>query len=594
MSTITNRTFYNFSTDRKLSDNVLLSLNLKFCPRPPDTTDKVVFQEIKTLARRLHIHEHFRQLPMQPNDGYDARLVPRPKASTLWRPDAHPAVLEFHAKLADFAASVLRAAPLCRTLPDKTAQRLIHLQHRGDIIFTASDKNLGITALDTTHYHKLVMEHLSNTLVYCKIAQSDWPNTLTRLHQQHRSLWAQLAAMPAMPYHLTYLRQPLTMLPKFHILPKIHKTGQLKGRPIVGAPAWYTTKWAKWLSLRLQQLSQPWRITNSTQLVQTLENMHVDDNTILFTMDVESLYTMMHADRLISIIKQSTNNDMLLVNVLEFICANNYFTYNDQIYQQVDGIAMGSNASVELADLYLTFGFDDIINTGRATGQHSFTVKTWRYIDDVFGMFTGTLDQFHTFTAWCNQLIDNIRLTAVTSTHSVPFLDLTIYIANNTLAVRPFQKPMNTYLYLPHFSCHPPHTFASFVTAELKRFVRNSTTAEDFVAIRTAFRQRLRHRGYDKYWLDKVFAHITHSDRARLLQPPSPPSTPLRIMPFVLPFSRRSAVTQIARHAQTLNTLVPTTRIVTAWRRPPNIATLLCRSSLSKAQQRALADAGVC
>ena len=49
----------------------------------------------------------------------------------------------------------------------------------------------------------------------------------------------------------------------------------------------------------------------------------------------------------------SRTRDPMLVEILEFICNNNYFIYGQDIYKQNNGIAMGTNVAVRCANLYL-------------------------------------------------------------------------------------------------------------------------------------------------------------------------------------------------------------------------------------------------
>jgi hypothetical protein len=46
------------------------------------------------------------------------------------------------------------------------------------------------------------------------------------------------------------------------------------------------------------------------------------------------------------------------LHLIHFICDNDFFTYNDTIFKQQDGLAMGTNSAVNLANHYLLMLID--------------------------------------------------------------------------------------------------------------------------------------------------------------------------------------------------------------------------------------------
>jgi hypothetical protein len=98
-------------------------------------------------------------------------------------------------------------------------------------------------------------------------------------------------------------------LPAFHGLPKLHKAGILKLRPIVGVTSWVTTNPSKLLSHILhQELAKSRHIDtilrDSKELANQLDTLQLPDNCILFTMDATSLYTNMSPDLVITTLNE--------------------------------------------------------------------------------------------------------------------------------------------------------------------------------------------------------------------------------------------------------------------------------------------------
>ncbi|ORY76579.1 hypothetical protein BCR35DRAFT_256241, partial [Leucosporidium creatinivorum] len=81
-----------------------------------------------------------------------------------------------------------------------------------------------------------------------------------------------------------------------------------------------------------------------------------------------------------------------------------------------------------------------------------------------------------------------------------------------------YQKPMNSYQYIPWLSFHPVWVKASFVHGVLLAYVRSSSRYDDFLGSRLKFYYRLRARGYPPRWLNKQFFLVDwHRDRASTL-----------------------------------------------------------------------------
>ena len=129
-----------------------------------------------------------------------------------------------------------------------------------------------------------------------------------------------------------------------------------------------------------------------------------------------------------------------------------------------------------------------------------------RYIDDTFGLFTGTRAQFTSFVTYFNELCPSINLTYTFSHTTANLLDITIFkgplfTTTSILDTRPFEKPLNNYLYVPATSGHTLATKRGFIKGEAIRYARFSS---DFAYYRTALfnlRKRLNARGYSNEFI---------------------------------------------------------------------------------------------
>ena len=139
-------------------------------------------------------------------------------------------------------------------------------------------------------------------------------------------------------------------------LPNTHKR-QLAMRPILSATGTYNYKLAKWLAEKLKPLSvNDHTINDVFSFVDALHDMEVDDHSILVSYDVTSLFTNVPVDETIQILAEKAFKDDWfkhnqhnlnitksdLVELLNIATKNQLFQFEGSLYEQIDGVAMGS------------------------------------------------------------------------------------------------------------------------------------------------------------------------------------------------------------------------------------------------------------
>jgi hypothetical protein len=264
--------------------------------------------------------------------------------------------------------------------------------------------------------------------------------------------------------------------------------------------------------------------------------------------------------------------------MLKFILNNNYFEYADIIYQQKEGIAMGTNAAPTLANYYLDQLIDhEIINQDK-------TRNYYRYIDDIFFTWTGTTEELSHFAEGINNTVPNLKFTYKTSRDRIEFLDLNIITNHKTnrLEFYTFQKALNKYSYITTHSIHPESTIKRCIKGELIRYRRNSSNSFYFNHTKQLFKQRLLERGYRNNFIMPIFNSITYFS-----EPSTSISNDIKI-PFILPFSKHSKSKEVRQNIKSLENelaiILPGSRIITAYSKRKNIGQILTRSKISKEQ----------
>jgi hypothetical protein len=92
-----------------------------------------------------------------------------------------------------------------------------------------------------------------------------------------------------------------------------------------------------------------------------LSNLHLDDNLVLISIDVISLFTNIPLDLAIESVSKRWNFISTECNIpkdefiraVSFVLNSTFFTFDNQIYKQTFGTPMGSPLSPVIADLVL-------------------------------------------------------------------------------------------------------------------------------------------------------------------------------------------------------------------------------------------------
>ena len=238
-------------------------------------------------------------------------------------------------------------------------------------------------------------------------------------------------------------------LPCLYLLPKIHKANN-PGRPIISACGSPTEKISAFVVHTLKPLVQslPSHVKDTAHFLNLLSTMMVPNDHIMMTIDVSSLYTNIPHNEGIDACKQHLLNrtleeppTWLITSLLRFILTLNYFEFNGGIYHQVSGTKMGTKMAPNYANLFMGELETKLLNL--------YPVKPliWlRYIDDIFCILSGSVENGTQFLEFFNHQHDTIKFTADISTTDIHILDVTVQrLDTGHLTTTLYRKPTNTY-----------------------------------------------------------------------------------------------------------------------------------------------------
>lgn len=83
----------------------------------------------------------------------------------------------------------------------------------------------------------------------------------------------------------------------------------------------------------------------------------------------------------------------------------------------------------------------------------------WKYIDDIFIIWTHGPDKLQTFIDFLSKQHPTKQFTADNKNHlKISYLDVTVSLDNGKILTDLYVKPTDTHQYLFNSSCHPKHT----------------------------------------------------------------------------------------------------------------------------------------
>jgi hypothetical protein len=302
----------------------------------------------------------------------------------------------------------------------------------------------------------------------------------------------------------------------------MHKT-PIEARPIVSCINTSTYYTSKYLDSLLQPIvNKLSSVVQSTQdTLRKLLQLTPQPNYILLSADVRSLYPSIPHEYGLKAVKSVLewfNFDIykvdFVIDLLHWVLTSNYLTFNEEVYHQISGTAMGTPVAVCYANIVLYY----LEQSCLALAPPLYL----RYIDDIFAVCANQQQALQIVTQF-NCQCPNIQLDAIVISTSVNFLDLTISFDNNYSKIKTklYQKPTNKYLYIPPTSSHHKHILINMITNELKRYRLYNSDDIDFSNQVHLFNQRLLARGYNSSFLNPLFNSIPSRDSLiyKLLQP---------------------------------------------------------------------------
>ncbi|KAM4038358.1 uncharacterized protein ACNLHF_016669 [Anomaloglossus baeobatrachus] len=335
---------------------------------------------------------------------------------------------------------------------------ITNLEQNNNIVIKPSDKGGNIVLLDRETYVQMCAQLLRDQRAYERLKENPTPTYSLQL-KRILDIAQQDNLISTSEYEFLFPRYP--KLATFYAVPKIHKgTNPIKGRPIVSGIDSLTQNCSMYIDqiLRSFVTTLPSYIRDTLDLLGKIEDITLEDNMILASIDVEALYTSIPHDK-----------------------------------------------GMEAVNYFLSM-------RGNQMEAHN------RYIDDILVIWSGSTQSFKEFVEDLNINQIGLKFTYEIGGDRLGFLD--IYIKKGLdggLETTLYRKPSATNTFLQWNSHHPESLKRGIPKGQFLRIRRNCSDKHEFDRQAGQLTRRFLDRGYPNGVIHKAYKFAAGKDRHMLL-----------------------------------------------------------------------------
>lgn len=169
----------------------------------------------------------------------------------------------------------------------------------------------------------------------------------------------------------------------------------------------------------------------------------MEEKNILVSFDVVSLFTKVPLNVALVHIRKIFPED--IANLFKHYLTTTYFSYDNKIYEQLDGVAMGSPFSPVVVGFFMEQFEQQAISTA------NYKPKIWyRYVDDTFVVWSHGREKLEEFLQHINSIHENIKFTMETENEKMElaFLDVLVTRKEGRVGHTVYRKPTHTDRYV--------------------------------------------------------------------------------------------------------------------------------------------------
>ena len=418
----------------------------------------------------------------------------------------HEVVIKELKKLADTGSveSLTSSNQKKKNFSQRHWQAVKDLRADPTIIIKPSDKGGNVVVLSKKLYEQEALRQLSDSTCYEKITKEQY-RTTERKYGDLIQKWYEKGLLDIEEF--LYLQSKNAVIPTFYHIPKIHKDSKKPpGRPIVSSKGSLLEHMSVFVDYFLfpfvQDLSS--YVRDTTDFINKIQDIPWEDGLVLVVLDVANLYTSISHEQGMSACEYFLRSRSLSLYqhnrmIMEFLCfclTENIFMFGEQLYRQKQETAMGTCFAPSYANLFVGWWEKQVAWSGRNEKYMDHVMLWCRYIDDLFLVWRGSVEEVKEYILELNNNDLNLRFTSVVSDKCIDYLDVTVLVDGESLKTILFRKPTAGNSILHGTSGHPKSLLDSIPYGELLRAKRNCTKQEDYEKVESQMLERMKKRGY--------------------------------------------------------------------------------------------------
>jgi hypothetical protein len=357
-------------------------------------------------------------------------------------------------------------------------RELIKLQKDRKIVIKPCDKGAGIIILVFKDYLKVCYEHLASK----KINGQPYYEEVDQFGTDRAKAKIEAALKEGFENKYISEEEFAAMCPndknpgKFYCNFKVHKAhvhGEAPPpRPITSGSGSITEGIATFVEFHIQDISTQHEtyLQDTPDFLRSIAHINkgprLNKNAILASFDVIGLFTnIVHKEGLHTLQEQLDERinpkvpSHYIIKLMDIILNNNIFSFNESLWKQLVGAAMGSKPIPPYSNIFLARTIDKFFKN---LGQKTIKMLK-RFLDVYFAIFLGSTKELHQLLDQINQTNPTIKLTLNHTTvegeaaedkcdcepqSSIPFLDVLCSIKDGKIDTDLYKKPTDRNQYL--------------------------------------------------------------------------------------------------------------------------------------------------
>ena len=338
----------------------MLEKGLNFIPTPTREHEARIIQDFLLFEQKLRLHhmlhkEETNQSEEEEESSEGEEQSPHKilRPSKGFKPEDHmmdPNIMRYKRTVLNHMKTELAQHRHPRFNTTKGERRAIKtLKKNKDIIIKPADKGGAIVIQDLTDYIKEDERQLMKKEHYSPL--EDPKKTIKQFIKEVHSTLQQAKSKELIDEDmLKLLFRSNPRISNLYLLPKIHKENY-PGRPIINSVGSLTETLSAFVDETLRKYSKlaSSYVKDTTNFLELTMDLNEQETDLLCTVDITALYTnILHEDGIEKVTNYlrrhgaTTAEIDLTQSLLEHILKKNYFEFNNKIYLQTSGTAMGT------------------------------------------------------------------------------------------------------------------------------------------------------------------------------------------------------------------------------------------------------------